>query len=106
MDLSNYSADDALDEWAHDRSRAPLLLKHSVDIAGVDYTIEGIIKRGYKRTVAFGALKAANIITVPKRDKVASEDPFRDQLARLWKKDRERFMAVTEELYNAAALAE
>jgi hypothetical protein len=102
MDLSNYSADDALDEWVNDRTRGPLLLRHAVEISGPEYAIEGIVKRGFRKSVALGALKTAGLITIPKRERPVSDDPFRDQLTRLWQRDRERFMTLTEELYNAA----
>lgn len=99
-DLSNYSADDALDEWANDRTRAPLLLRHAVEISGVEYVLDGIMKRGFRKSVALGALKTIGAIQTPKRE--PPEDPFRDQITRLWKRDRDRFMKLTEELYHAA----
>ena len=101
-DLSNYSADDALDEWANDRTRAPILLRHAVEISGIDYVIEGIVKRGFRKAIALAALKTVGAIQTPKHERQQSDDPFRDQLSRLWKRDRKRFMEITEELYNAA----
>lgn len=102
VDLSNYSARDLIQEWILDRARAPLLLKKAVELEGIEGVLALAKEHGVApSTMRLYLMKAGCIATEPKPK---PEDPFRDKVEKLWRRDRARFMDIVEGLWSTNGL--
>lgn len=66
MNLSNYSAETAVDEAVTLRKSVPELLRHAAALAGVDWVLQRLVlNHGLSNSVARAVLRAAGCLAPP-----------------------------------------
>lgn len=65
MNLSNYSAEDAIDEVITSRANIPELLRHAAALNGIVWVREQLVSRGLSRLVAHSALRSCGLLPHP-----------------------------------------